>query len=104
MEREQIREYLPRFITGSLGAQESLAISQALAEHPELMADLRLALTLHKAFEEELTMPPPLPAAIYQEARQPVPLIPTALTGSIRQLRQAADITSKVIKLAFKMI
>lgn len=104
MEHEQIREHLPRFITGSLGAQESLAISQALAEHPELMTDLRLALALHKAFKEELTSPPPLPEAIYQEARQPVPLIPPALTGSIRQLRQAADITSKAIKLAFKMI
>ena len=105
MNLDQLREKLPQFITGSLGPEESLAVSRALAQHPELRQDLQLALLLHDAFQEELTDPPPFPQAVYQEAGQARrSLLPKALTDSLYTLRQAGGITRSTIKMALNFI
>ncbi|NLX83372.1 MAG: hypothetical protein GXZ04_06120 [Clostridiales bacterium] len=105
MNKDQVIDLLPQFITGSLGPEEALAVSRALANAPELMADLRLALRLHDTFQAELTAPPPFPQALYQEAGQrPHSLIPSSLRGSIKTLRQARGITSSAIKMALNFI
>ncbi len=100
MDVEQALDLLPRYTQGKLSVGESLQVSQALAEHPELLVDLRMVLELRQAMQEEERPLPPFPQAIYQESPKTI----SALHKGLSTLRKTNQITRSAIRAAFRFI
>lgn len=100
MDLDQVRELLPLYIQGSLPVETSLQVSQTLAQHPELLVDLRLALALREALKAQDVPPPAFPKAVYEQAQAPA----NPLNQGIKTLKDAGQIARSALRAALRFV
>lgn len=98
MNIEQVRDTLPRYISGMVSLEEALQVSQELATCPELMSDLRLALALRETLRsaDQTVELPSFPDLATGTAATP-------LVQGMDALRSSLRITSLVIRTALRL-
>ena len=104
MEMDALREKMPRYIRGALPEREMLEISQALADSPDAMDELRFTLMMRQAFRPDAAALPPFPR-LPAGQEQPAPTyIPRSLHNSLALLQNAASVTRSAVRTAFNFL
>ena len=100
---EELRDLLPRYVTGSLPEEDMLRVSQALAGSPGGMDELRFTLLLRQAAQPEQEPLPAFPNLTEQGETAPS-LVPRSLHNSLALLRGAAGVTRGAIRTALNFL
>ncbi len=103
MEIDTLRDMMPRYIRGALPEREMLEISQALAESPEAIGELRFCLMMRQAIQPEEAPLPAFPNLLEQGETAPS-LLPRSVHKSLNLLRGAANVTRSAIRTAIDFL
>ncbi len=104
MEIDALREKMPRFVIGALREEEMLEVSQALADSPDVMEEMRFALMMRRAFSPDTAALPPFPKLPAGQEQRAPSFIPQSLHNSLDLLQNAARVTRSAVKTAFNFL
>ena len=103
MEMDALREKMPRYIWGALPEREMLEISQALADSPEAIGEMRFCLMMRQAVLPEEAPLPAFPNLLEQGGTTPS-ILPRSVSRSVGLLRGAANVTRSAIRTAMNFL